>query len=454
MKTTELSPGALTGKWGPAGKFNLKGAISIADSVTKGTDLTIKVSKWSAGDITRVTVNGADMYTLDDDGNPEAAFETQEPEDDGTAEFKVRVGDGALLGEQTLVLYTGTDKEQAGQKNINVIGIGLTVSPSTAVVGREVTVTGSGFKGNVTSIKVGEANVCATAALCDIAVASGGRVVAAFDVPDHASLADADDYSIVVSDDNGRTGSAMLTIPERTITVNPMESRIGSTIELSGTGWPTGIGGVSLVEIWYETTQLTTATADSSGEWSVGTGEDNVTMEADHKTPDAVVTLSSVQAQRGTSVTVSGANFHTYRPVMIEIAGSEVTPSGTTTDADGSFSTDVLVPGLSLGNKNLRVTVNDVPVVEFLEIVATPVSTTMTSEEAFADLVAMDNLIVVWYFDNDTKGWSFYDPRPEVAAAVDLNMVSSGDNVWIQITADQMFQGDDLKAGWNLVTLN
>ena len=61
---------------------------------------------------------------------------------------------------------------------------------------------------------------------------------------------------------------------------------------------------------------------------------------------------------------------------------------------------------------------------------------------------------MVWYFDNDTKGWSFYDPRPEVAAAVDLNMVSSGDNVWIQITADQMFQGEmPLTAGWNLHTL-
>ena len=125
-----------------------------------------------------------------------------------------------------------------------------------------------------------------------------------------------------------------------------------------------------------------------------------------------------------------------------------------TTDGDGSFSARVLVPGLDLGSKNLKVTVSDVPVVEFLEIVATPVVTTMASADAFADLIAADNLIVVWYFDNDTKGWSFYDPRPEVAAAVDLDMVNTGDNVWIQITADQMFQGEMLTAGWNLVTLN
>ena len=105
-----------------------------------------------------------------------------------------------------------------------------------------------------------------------------------------------------------------------------------------------------------------------------GASEPNVTQEADHKTPDAVVTLSSAQAQRGTTITVSGDNFNVFRPVMIEIDGSNVAPSATTTDGTGSFSAEVRVPGLSLGNKNLKVSVNNVPVVEFLEIVATPVS--------------------------------------------------------------------------------
>ena len=92
--------------------------------------------------------------------------------------------------------------------------------------------------------------------------------------------------------------------------------------------------------------------------------------------------------------------------------------------------------------------------VEFLEIVATPVSTSMASADAFANLITAGNLTVVWHFDNATKAWSFYDPRPAVAGAVDLNEVSSGNNVWIRVTADQMFQGDMLTAGWNLVTLD
>ena len=92
--------------------------------------------------------------------------------------------------------------------------------------------------------------------------------------------------------------------------------------------------------------------------------------------------------------------------------------------------------------------------VEFLEIVATPVSTTKAAADVFEPLATAGVLTVVWHFDNDTKAWSFYDPRPEVAAAVDLTMVSSGDNVWIQVTADMDFQGESLTTGWNNITLD
>ena len=52
--------------------------------------------------------------------------------------------------------------------------------------------------------------------------------------------------------------------------------------------------------------------------------------------------------------------------------------------------------------------------------------TTRPSAEVFEPLATAGVLTVVWHFDNDTKAWSFYDPRPEVAAAVDLTEVTSG----------------------------
>ena len=481
--------------------FQVTGTVTLgADSVGKGRILKISLSDWIVDVPDQVKIGGivvADAADTDhnadtedaDDGEgiflDEDGKKTDPPVDtdldEGAMDIYVKVIGTVRLGTKTVVLSKAD--ERLNSASVEITASDLNVSPSTAVVGREVTVTGSGFTGSVASIEVGDATVCdnndaATDNDCDIQVASGGRVVAAFDIPNKAVLADADDYTIMITDGSGRIGTGTVTIPEPTLMADPPESRINSTINLTGADWPTGTGA-NLVAIYYDGIQYGSAISKADGSWSasltvpaaagVGTthdveakatvgddGEDNVTQKEDHKTPDPVVALSSAQAQRGTTITVSGDNFHTFQPVTIEIGGATVATSDTT-DGDGSFSADVLVPGLSLGNKNLKVTVNDVPVVEFLEIVATPVSTTTASADAFADLIAMDNLIVVWHFDNTTKAWSFYDPRPEVAAAVDLTMVSSGDIVWIQVTADQDFPAatpSDLSAGWNQVTLN
>ena len=147
---------------------------------------------------------------------------------------------------------------------------------------------------------------------------------------------------------------------------------------------------------------------------TVGGGNEDNVIDGSHKHPDAVVTLSSAQAQRGSYVTVSGENFHTFQTVKIEIVDSNVTPSGLTTDADGSFSGQVLVPGLSLGNKNLKVTVNDVPVVEFLEIIATaPAPTEPESTDpadVFASLIEAGVLDAVWVYNNDDGKYRGFIP--------------------------------------------
>ena len=453
--------------------FTVTGTTTLgSDSVGKGKLLEITISDWVTEVPDRVRIDGQLVDIVDADGDDYSVALT-----DGEDTFYVKVNGNVGLGTKTVVLFDGDARLDSA--TVEITAIGLDASPSTAVVGQEVSITGSGFTGDVESIMVGDASVCDNMADCDIEVASGGRVVAAFDVPNDAVLAGDGDYTIELTDTDGRIGTATLTIPEPTLTVDPSEGRIGTTVNVSGAGWPTGTGA-NLVAIHYDGIQYITAISSSDGTWwasltvpttaevgrtntimataTVGgtvVTEPNVKQEADHKTPDPVVSLSSGQAQRGTTVTVSGDNFHVFETVTIEIGDSTVTPSpAPTTDGTGSFSADVLVPGLGLGNKNLKVSVRGFPVVEFLEIVATPVSTSMASADAFASLITAGNLTVVWHFENATKAWSFYDPRPAVAGAVDLNEVSSGNNVWIRVTADQMFQGDMLTAGWNLVTLD
>ena len=286
-----------------------------------------------------------------------------------------------------------SDPSQLGTAKVDVAALALSLKPSTAVVGQEVTVTGTGFSfpGTVDKIEVGEVTVCDSndnnIANCTADVASGGRVVTALRVPNDSELAEAGEYSVTITDSGGRMGTGMLTIPEPILTVDPEESRIGTDINLSGTGWPTGTGA-NLVGIYYDDIQYGTATSASDGTWStsisvpvaagvgtthsvevkatVGTEEedddDNVTKKASHKTPAGMLTLSATQAQRGSTTMVSGANFHPFQTVMIEIGGSDVTPApAPTTDASGSFSAKVLVPGLTLGNQTVKVTVNRVP---------------------------------------------------------------------------------------------
>ena len=480
-------------------RFQVTGTMTLgSDSVGKGRLLKISLSDWIIALPDEVKIGGVSVAQKDSDSDTEgdqSTFVDKDGEtadapvmddlDEGALDFYVKVSGKVGLGTKSVVLFEGGSALEGARDSLEITASDLTVSPSTAVVGREVTVTGSGFDGDVNKIEVGDVAVCdstdaVTTNNCAIEVASGGRVVAAFNIPNHADLAKAGDYTIMVTDTGDRIGTATVTIPERTLTVDPTESRIGTTIDLSGTGWPTGTGA-NLVAIYYDSIQYASAISRSDGTWSasvsvpdaagvgethdveakatVGDVDDNVTMEADHATPDAVVTLSSAQAQRGTRITVSGANFNVFHAVEILIGDSPVTPSpAPTTDADGSFSAQVLVPGLSLGNKNLKVTVKEVPVVEFLEIIAAPVAPVSADPaDVFADLIEADTLVEVLQLvrtsDTDIT-WLFYKPGEMFEDFNTYSESESGDILFVNVSSQTTFQGKTLYTGWNQHVLN
>ena len=469
--------------------FQVTGTMILgSDSIGKGHILKISLADWIDSIPDEVKIGGVPVAQKDSDTEgDQSTFVDKDGKtvdapamgdlDEGALDFYVKVSGKVGLGTKSVVLFEDGSALEGARDSLEITASDLTVSPLTAVVGQEVTITGSGFTGDVNEIKIGGVAVCEGTGddACDIEVASGGRVVAAFNIPNEADLADAGDYTIMVTDSGSRIGSGTVTIPERTLTVDPAESRINTTINLSGTGWPTGTGA-NLVAIYYDTIQYASATSGSGGTWSasisvpdaagvgrthkveakatVGDDEDNVTMEEDHATPDAVVTLSSGQAQRGTTITVSGANFNVFHMVTIEIDGSSVTPSpAPTTDADGSFSTQVLVPGLSLGNKNLKVTVKDVPVVEFLEIIAAPVAPVSADPaDVFADLIEAGTLVEVLQLvrtsDTDIT-WLFYKPGEMFEDFNTYSESESGDILFVNVSSQTTFQGKTLYTGWN-----
>jgi len=120
-----------------------------------------------------------------------------------------------------------------------------------------------------------------------------------------------------------------------------------------------------------------------------------------------------------------------------------------------------LIPQLSVGSKALIGTIGSgtsgVTANTSFTLLATAVTPTVTTQDTtvvFADEIASDNLVRVWLFSNTTKEWTFFDPRPAFAAANSLTSSSSGDIVWVNITADTTFQGTDLTAGWSVISLD
>ena len=138
--------------------------------------------------------------------------------------------------------------------------------------------------------------------------------------------------------------------------------------------------------------------------------------------------------------------------MAIEIGGSPVTPSpAPTTDRDGAFSANVLVPGISAGNRNVKVTVNMVPVVVNMKITDAPVI--QTPAEVFASLG--DALQVVWYYNNATQSWLFYNPNPAFAAASDLTEIPSGISSYdVRLSEAATFNGVNYPAGWVRINLS
>jgi hypothetical protein len=279
---------------------------------------------------------------------------------------------------------------------------------------------------------------------------------------------------------SNRSAVKDITIPKPSLELDPTSGRPGSTMSITGAGWT----AESTVLIYYDGKIVTSINAHTDGSFVQQTvvpieadvGVDNIELTGEmaqpstgnwadktatvlHAVPPGVLSVSPEGGPPGASITVSGEGFKAFTPFSVSIGGREVlSEASENTDDMGNFSRTVVVPPLREGIHSITVSQQGRGQSRNTDTIPFTVGdigpATRDSEVAFADLIAADNLIVVWYFDNDTKGWSFYDPRPEVAAAVDLTMVTSGDIVWIQITADQDFQGEMLKAGWNQITLN
>ena len=75
---------------------------------------------------------------------------------------------------------------------------------------------------------------------------------------------------------------------------------------------------------------------------------------------------------------------------------------------------------------------------------------------ALEPLLISDNLLRVWSFDNATKVWTFFDPRPAFAAANTITGMNAGQVYWINVVSDSTLilngRFRALNSGWNLLS--
>jgi len=182
------------------------------------------------------------------------------------------------------------------------------------------------------------------------------------------------------------------------------------------------------------------------------------------------VTIDPTSGPSGTLVSIVGEGFKTFSTVSeLKIGDIDVRPAPIpSTDAQGGFSTTLLVPQLNTGSQAVKATVSSTVATATYSVVesvptATPsaVIADQTPQVAFAALIAnADNLERAWHFDpasqNDASkdyGWSLYDPRPAFALANTVTQVEGGQFFWILLrtnqTADFCGTSRGMFAGWN-----
>ena len=80
----------------------------------------------------------------------------------------------------------------------------------------------------------------------------------------------------------------------------------------------------------------------------------------------------------------------------------------------------------------------------------------MSPATALQPLTDNDSLTRVWNFDNTTKSWTFYDPRPSFAEANTISGMVSGQVYWINVIMGQTVtlnsKSRDFARGWNLLS--
>ena len=431
----------------------------------------------AAGDIVNVfaqdypTANAAfEGILLANDSVMSASSTSIGNDHSGSASFAVPGGkEGTLRVDAT---WGGVKKDS----KITIAPSVLTLSKEEVSANESITIRGSGFgdgAGCLTSATISGADLMlissdgvGNAAGCiDVEVSSAGQfaaTVAVWSREDTNPALTPGTHTIEVTDDEGFTGSAVITIKEPTLVVTPEVAGPRDYITISGENWPVENedgGNIDEVEIDIDSgSDDEDADPDASGRWSVtyrvagdvtipstvpvkatyGSGSEIVKVGS-FSVPQANLTVDPMRAVPGDIITLSATGMSLFESdIQVKIGSLAVSvPASAHTDRDGALENlEVLVPSLDPALYTVQLTVKDTVTIGELTVMDdTAVGVPQMLPDALMDVG--DNLEAVFYFNDATKSWQVFDPRPEWADLNTLNELVSGQAYWILVKETQ-----------------
>lgn len=286
---------------------------------------------------------------------------------------------------------------------------------------------------------------------------------------------DGDTYTIEAIDDEGFVGTADITVHVPTVTIDPDVAGPRDYVTISGENWP-----VSTTDIEYDVRltieegliqdKVRIVSTDGRGGWTyehrlspnLTLGEEHdivvdfegyggdIRVKAPYTVPSSVAVPSPDRARPGDLITVELSGMPVYTRVQY-VRINDIEALGTreyyTDDAGNATLPDVLVPAADPGFYALQVLVSSETKSEIavaqLEILsdATAPGVATPLPDAARDLG--DNLSAIFHFNNATKEWTFFDPRPEFEGLNTLTELISGQPYWVLVNDNQE------KVDWN-----
>lgn len=380
---------------------------------------------------------------------------------------------GQLRGELDSSFRTD-DPIAITKATVEIVVRSLTLSPDSAARGQAIVVTGSGFSpgGDIERVTIGGVEVAEDAS--GFEVESDGRVTLIVTVPE--GLAEGEREVRVEGAKSLATGT--LTIPAPSLALDPAESRRGSTVRATGSGFIAnrlfqltyGDGG----DLNSGDVYVGAGRADNRGNISLSFevpltarigvvnrvtavaengATEPVSAEADHSLSPGGITVTPESVLPGDTVTIRGENLPAFALVRpVRIGGRDVTPvPNTSVDRNGAFEIEVTVPQIELGEQMVRVEASGVILTHIIEISEPPRSG--PTEDVFRELIRAGVLVRIWQLEPSDQSWTLFDPREDFAEFNTLTEVNSGEFVWINLNEPLRFQGDTLAVGWNIILL-